>query len=121
MTADLRIFWDSFTVDIDTEIERVGTVVTQIFIDIIQIAVSVAADMSRANGTGSAMRTFAANLQHRERLITYGIEQVAESFSSKLVALRADALSYVRTSFIGRLMEGTYHAANIDFGTLKIA
>ncbi|KAH7406760.1 hypothetical protein DE146DRAFT_404176 [Phaeosphaeria sp. MPI-PUGE-AT-0046c] len=116
MTADLRTFWNSFTADVETEIERVGAVVTQTFTEIIQIAVSVAAGISRANDTGSGMRTFAANLQHRERLVSYGIEQVAEDSASKLLALRADAVAHVRTSFIGRLMEATYHAANIDFG-----
>lgn len=116
MAADLPNFWASFTVDVNTEIARVSGVVTQTFIDIIKTATSVAAAMSRADETGSAMRTFAVNLQHRERLINYGVEQVTEDFETKLSSLRDDALSFVRTSFIGRLMKNTYHAANMEHG-----
>ena len=116
MTADLPDFWTSFEVDVDAEVARVSAFVTQAFIDIIQIATSIGATMSRADETGSAMRTFAANLRHRERLISYGVKQVTDDFETKLSALRADTLSFVRTSFIGRLVENTYHAANMEHG-----
>jgi uncharacterized protein (DUF2252 family) len=45
-----------------------------------------------------------------------GIDQAMESFVSDLRSLRADTLTGARTAFIGKLMEATYHAANMEHG-----
>jgi hypothetical protein len=117
MTTDLSAVWDSFVIDLKTEIERVNTTAVQIYAKVLEIATSPAANASRAiSDTGSAVRTLASNLLHREHLTRYGIEQVTEAFQSKLYSLRTDTLSSVRTSSIGELMESTYHAANMEYG-----
>ncbi|KAF2026367.1 hypothetical protein EK21DRAFT_115930 [Setomelanomma holmii] len=117
MTTDLSAVWDSFAVDLDTGIERVNTAAVHIYAKVFEIAASPAENRSReTDDIGSAMRTLASNLLHREHLTRYGIEKVTETFESNLSSLRSDTLSSVRTALIGKLMEGTYHAANMDYG-----
>jgi hypothetical protein len=118
MKTDLSTIWNSFAGDLDTEIDRVTTATSRAFDKVLKIAASARANESRAaNNVGSGMRTFAANLLHREHLTRYGIEKATEAFASNLSSLRADALSSVRTAFVGQLMEPTYHAANMEYGT----
>jgi hypothetical protein len=117
MTSDLSAVWDSFATDLDVEIKRINTATSQTFTEVHRIASSARQNVSRAtNNTGSAMRTFASNLMHREHLTRSGVQLATETFESKLSSLRADALSSVRSAFIGRLMEDTYHAANMEYG-----
>ncbi|OAL53048.1 hypothetical protein IQ07DRAFT_533701 [Pyrenochaeta sp. DS3sAY3a] len=117
MTTDLSAVWDSFAVDIDTEIEGVNTAAEQTYAKLLEIAAPLAENRSMAiNEIGSAMRTFASNLLHRENLTHYGIEEALETFESNHASLRADTLSSVRTASIGTLMESTYHAAQMEYG-----
>jgi hypothetical protein len=114
---DLSIFWDRFAKDLDTEIERFNTAAIHVYARVLETATSLAANNSRAiKDVGSAMQTLASNLLLRESLTRYSIEQVMDTFKSRLSSLRVDTLSCVRTSFIGRLMEETYHAANMEYG-----
>jgi hypothetical protein len=117
MTGDLSAIWNGFASDLDDEIQRVNTATSQAFDKVLRIAASTRANKSEAtNETRSAMRTFASNLVHRNHLTRYGVEKATETFESKLSSLRADALSSVRTAFIGQIMEATYHAANMEYG-----
>lgn len=117
MTTDLSAVWDSFAVDIDTETESVNTAVVQTYAKVLEIAAPLAENRSIAiDDIGPAMRTFSSNLLHREHLTRYGIEQVLETFVSNHSSLRTDTLSSVRTASIGKLMESTYHAAQMEYG-----
>jgi hypothetical protein len=117
MTTDLSTVWDSFADNLDVEIECINTATDQIFARIIRLASSARGNETRAtHNNGSAMRTFVSNLIRREQLTRYGIDRANETFESKLSSLRTDALSSVRTAFIGGLMERTYHAANMEYG-----
>jgi hypothetical protein len=121
MTMDLSGVWDSFAVDLYAEIERINTTAVQVYAKILKTATSPALHNPRAtDGIGSAMRTLASNLLHRDHLTRYGIDQVTEAFESNLSSLRADTLSSVRTAFIGKLNEETYHAANMDYGRFAL-
>jgi hypothetical protein len=118
MKTDLSAVWNSFAGDLNIEIDRVTTATSRAFDKVLKIAASARANESRAaNNAGSDMRTFASNLLHREHLTRYGIEKATETFEASLSSLHADALSSVRTAFIGQLMESTYHAANMEYGT----
>jgi hypothetical protein len=122
MTTDLSAVWDSFASDLHTEIERFNTALFRTYASVLEMAALPAAHRSKANdSTGYAMRTLASNLLHREHLMRFGIKQVTETFESDLSCLGADTLSAVRTSFIGKLMENTYHAANIDYGKSTVS
>ncbi|KAH7071874.1 hypothetical protein BKA63DRAFT_492539 [Paraphoma chrysanthemicola] len=119
MATELSGVWDSFAVDIDTEVERANTAVMSVFAKVLERALSPAANRSPSANVdaGFAMRNLVSNLVHREDLTSYGIEQVMEIFGSNLASLRADTLSSVRTASIGKHMERTYHAANMEFGS----
>jgi hypothetical protein len=118
MKTDLSAVWNSFAGERNIEIDRVTTATSRAFDKVLKIAASARANESRAaNNAGSGMRTFASNLLHREHLTRYGIEKATETFEASLFSLRADALSSVRTAFVGQLMEPTYHAANMEYGT----
>jgi hypothetical protein len=117
MSTDLSAVWNSFASDLDDEIELVNITTSQIFERVLRLAVSTRTNETRVTrDTRSAMRTFAANLVHREHLTRYGIEKATETFESDLSSLRADVLSSVRTALIGQIMEATYHAANMEYG-----
>jgi hypothetical protein len=121
MTTDLCAIWDSFAFDLYTELERVNTMAVQVYARLLEIATSPTLHNSGATDRiGIAMRTLASNLLHREHLMRYGIDQATETFESNLSSLRGDVLSSVRTAFIGKLTEGTYHAANIDYGNCAL-
>ncbi|KAH7084158.1 hypothetical protein FB567DRAFT_528499 [Paraphoma chrysanthemicola] len=118
MAIDLTTVWDSFSVELATKIESFNDTTMQIYEKVLEGLSSPAANGSRAlQDCGSSIRTLASNLMHREHLTHRGIEEVTEAFDSKLSSLRADTLSSVRTAFIGKHMESTYHAANMEYGS----
>jgi hypothetical protein len=121
MTSDLGAVWDSFTVDLAVEVDRINTVMTETFDKIFRLAESARTNESRATKSiSSDIRTFASNLVHREHLTRYGIQQATDAFESNLSRLRSDTLSPVRTAFIGILMESKYYDANKEYGKLII-
>jgi hypothetical protein len=122
MTTDLSTVWDRFAVDLYAELEHVNTTAVQMYAKLLEIAASSALRNSGAtDDIGSAMRTLASNLLHREHLMRYSIDLVTETFESNISSLRADTLSSVRTAFIGKLIEGTYHAANMEYGNFALS
>lgn len=117
MKGDMSAVWDSFAVDLEAHLERINGAVVQAFDSILRIALSTGAnEPGAANNTRSAMRTLAATMHHRKDLTLYGIERAGESFHSELSSLHTDAFSSIRTAFLGKLMENTYHAANMEYG-----
>jgi hypothetical protein len=117
MNADLVDVWDSFVDALIIEIEGVDTVTSETFDIVREIASCIQKNESRgAKDTRAAVRTFASNLDRREHITQDAIVRATETFKDKLSSLRIDALSSVKTAFIGRLMENTYHAAIKDSG-----
>jgi hypothetical protein len=117
MKNDLSTVWDSFQVDLDAGLERVNATAAHTFNKVYKLASEGSRKESRrTDNARSAMRTLAGNILHRKDVMLYGLKQVSETFESKLRALRDDALSSVRNAFVGRLMEDTYHAANMEYG-----
>lgn len=117
MTADMSDVWNSFVIDLEAQLERLDGAIIQSFDDVFDIALAAGTrEPGAANNSRPAMQTFAANMRHRKDLTLYGIEQAVDSFHSNLTTLNSNAFSSVRTAFIGRLMERTYHAANIEYG-----
>jgi hypothetical protein len=116
MATDLPTVWSSFVLDLDTEIQRINTAAIETYARI-GSAASAAADRSRLrNDTRPAMRTFASNVSHRKHLMRGDISQAMETFEADLESLRIDTLSSAKTAFIGKLLEDTYHAANMEYG-----
>jgi hypothetical protein len=122
MTADMSDVWNSFVLDLEAQLERIDGAIIQSFDDVFDIALAAGTrEPGAASNTRPAMQTFAANMRHRKDLTLYGIEQAVDSFHSNLTSLKSDAFSSVRTAFIGRLMERTYHAANIEYGEFSLS
>lgn len=117
MNGDMSPVWHSFVVNLEAHLERINEAVAQAFSNARRIALSTCEnEPGAANNSRSAMRTLAATLHHREDRTLNGIEEENESFHSELSSLHTDAFSSIRTAFIGKLMETTYHAANMDHG-----
>lgn len=62
------------------------------------------------------IRTLTATLVHRQYLLLSEIEQIYEESGDSLLTLRRDALSGLRTSITGTLMEESYTACNLISG-----
>ncbi|KAF2462919.1 uncharacterized protein BDR25DRAFT_298822 [Lindgomyces ingoldianus] len=118
MKGDMSAVWDGFAVDLEAHLERINGAVVQTFGNALGVALSAGTNRpGAANNAWSALRTLANTLGHRKDLTLYGIEKASESFHSELLSLHTDAFSSIRTAFIGKLMENTYHAANMEYGS----
>jgi hypothetical protein len=115
MRGDMSAVWDSFKVDLEAHLQRFDGAVVSAFDNVVRVALTTDANVPGATND-TAMRTLAATLGHRKDLILYHIEKANESFDSELSSLHTNAFSSIRTAFIGRLLESTYHAANMDYG-----
>jgi hypothetical protein len=121
MKDDLSSIWVIFANGLEVKLDQVNSSVDQAFGNVLKVAMSTVANESRAtNDTRSAMRTVADILRHRKDLTFYGIEKAIDGFHSELSSLQTDTLSSIRTAFIGRLVENTYHAANMEYGKLAL-
>ena len=60
-----------------------------------------------------------ATLRHRETLLLSSVETIIEDFQVKMSSVHTDALSPIRTSIVGQLMEGTYDEANREYGMFQ--
>lgn len=117
MQGDMSTVWDSFAVDLEAHLDQINGLVVQAFDNVLRVVLSTGANEPvAANNTRSVMRTLAGTLRHRKDLTLYGIEEAGDSFYSELSSLHTDAFSSIRTAIIGRLMENTYHAANMEYG-----
>lgn len=114
---DMSLVWDSFEVDVGAQLERINEAVTQGFDNIRKIALSTYENEPGATkNSQSAMQTLVGVLRRRQHVTLCGIVKASEDFDSNLYSLYTDAFKHIRTAFIGKLMEGTYHAANLEYG-----
>lgn len=110
--------WDNFLSNIEAHFKQLNDAVVRALGNVLKVASSTCTnEVVTTDNTRSAMRTFAATLRHRKDLILYGIETAIESFHSELSSLHTDTFSSARTAFIGKIMEDSYHAANMEYGT----
>jgi hypothetical protein len=116
MAADLSAVWNDFAWNLDEEIQFVKTAAIRTYAKL-KSAALIAADKSGSmDDMTPVMCTFASNISHREHLLRDGIDRAIETFKADLDSLRTDTLSSAKSAFIGRLMENTYHAANMEYG-----
>ena len=114
MKDNMSPVWDSFAVDLKADLQQINGAVIQAFDNGIRFVSAI--EPCEANNNRSAMRALAATLHHRKDLVLYSIEKANESFQYELCSLRTDAFSSIRTAFIGKIMEDTYHSANMEYG-----
>lgn len=117
---DMSIVWNSFALDLTTHLENIDAPFRQGLDESLAMALSASTSEPGTNSTGSAMRSLAVILQHRRELTVHGIEQAIEAFHDELNSLHRDAFRSARTTFVGQLMETSYHAANMEYGTPAI-
>ncbi|WYZ40676.1 hypothetical protein EsH8_IV_001017 [Colletotrichum jinshuiense] len=53
----------------------------------------------------------------QKEIILWGVEEACNKFEGGLSTLRIDALTGIRTSLIGKAMESSYRACNLESGT----
>jgi hypothetical protein len=117
MTIDLSEVWSTFNADLSQKLVEINNSIDDSFNKVLEVALSAAAAQPRTeDNTSSAMRSIATILQHRKDLTYHGIEDAIAVFFARFSSLRTDTLASTQTTFIGMLMEGTYTAANMDFG-----
>lgn len=111
MNGDMIEVWDSFMVDLNVHLDCLNASIKQAFDDSLGIACSI-----EANNTRLTLQTLAATLHHRKELALDAIDLARECFHQDIATFHTDAFSSIRTAFIGKLLEGTYHAANMEYG-----
>ncbi|KAJ4363420.1 hypothetical protein N0V83_009713 [Neocucurbitaria cava] len=123
MKDDMSTVWDSFEHDLQAHLDQLKQLVLEAFTKVLTIALATAGDANAPTASTdnttqrSAMRILAATLLHRADIVLHGLEKAQDTFfSSSLSSLHTDIFSSVRTAFIGKLMETTYHAANMEYG-----
>jgi hypothetical protein len=62
------------------------------------------------------VRILTATLRHRHNLAAYAVDDAYVAAKTQLATLCADAMSPVRTSIFGQLMEPAYRGCNMEFG-----
>lgn len=116
MKNDMFAIWTDFADDLETKLEMTNRSVDRAFSKAVETALSTYANNLAAESTRNAMRTITGILRHRKDLAVHGIEQAIDNFFSDLSTLHTNMFSFIRTAFIGRLMENTYHAASMEYG-----
>ncbi|KAH6642927.1 hypothetical protein C7974DRAFT_301862 [Boeremia exigua] len=112
MKSDMIDIWSDFAADNDDHLQDSLDKLGEDFEDVVSVDRSELGIKSR-----SVARVLHGILDHRKDLVLYGIEDAIEEYRRGLRYLETDALAPVRTSFMGKLMEDTYHAANMEYGT----
>jgi hypothetical protein len=117
MIVDMSAVWKSFVVGLQVQLDQANAPVIQAFDTLLSITSPAATGWSDSpRHVQSTMQTLNAVLLHRKDLVLHGIEQVIEKFRKDLIFLHDDAFTPITTSFIGKLMHDTYHAANMEHG-----
>ncbi|KAF2638819.1 hypothetical protein P280DRAFT_404207 [Massarina eburnea CBS 473.64] len=117
MFNDMESIWNAFTTHLLKSIEQAKTFVETSFQNAICKVVAAFTARSFTEHRRS-LQLLAATLHRRKSMILRHIESFTEnSVNADLSALRTDAFSFIRTAFVGQLMEDTYHAANMDCGS----
>ncbi|PVH91907.1 hypothetical protein DM02DRAFT_544867, partial [Periconia macrospinosa] len=116
MVAEMMPKWNDFASNNDSALAQTQRSVRSSF----TTAVDIALGKVHTNHSREMQSTFlplVEILRKRQRLSVHGVEYAIDEFiNTSLERLRTDALSSVRTAYIGKLMERTYHAANLDYG-----
>ncbi|CAI6334688.1 unnamed protein product [Periconia digitata] len=117
MVDDMTPEWDKFSKLINETLDEIKGFVKESFTTAISEA-PTRAQMFNSRGMQSTSSPLVHTLRHRQRLAMRGIENIIDDFmDERLGRLRTDALSPVHTAFIGELMNGSYHAANMESGS----
>jgi hypothetical protein len=116
MADAMEPIWDSFADDLDIHLDRTNEAIVDTFATVLRITSRNANPNIR-----SALRTFTAVLKHRRDLARAGVEQLFENLEADFSSFQSDALSPVQTAYIGKLMQETYHAANMQHGKTSLS
>ncbi|KAF2240355.1 hypothetical protein BU26DRAFT_442855 [Trematosphaeria pertusa] len=122
MADDMSIIWSALVTDINNRLDLLKDWIALKLQAVTTLVVSADCDLTdeitagARNKTYSALHTLTATLRHRQDLMLYGIEDAIEDFRTQLSNLRTDALAPIRSAFIGKLMDDTYQAAQMEHG-----
>ncbi|EDU46388.1 conserved hypothetical protein [Pyrenophora tritici-repentis Pt-1C-BFP] len=118
MKTDMVNVWTNLALDLEVRVQDLLGAIADAFENVLGIVSSQdEADSNVANIPRPVVQTLFETLNHRKDLALYGTEDAIEEFHDKLLELKTDALAPVQTAFIGRYMQDTYHAANMEYGS----
>ncbi|KAF2740486.1 hypothetical protein EJ04DRAFT_559010 [Polyplosphaeria fusca] len=110
MKTDLSDRWDDFSGDAELYLDGVTERVKDVFDGMLEATTG-------ASNARHALQILARNLRRRKAILTDTLSIANEDFQAKLTAIKTDAVSPVRTSIIGQLIEPSYRNANMEYGT----
>lgn len=117
MQGLMKNAWSQFAVDGESHLQLVLEAVEYAFESVLRLSVpGIRVGSGVENTSPSVLRPLNEMLSYRKDLALHAIEDAIDEFRQKLFFVKMNALAPVRTAFIGRLMEDTYHAANLEYG-----
>ncbi|KAI0546704.1 hypothetical protein F4679DRAFT_403678 [Xylaria curta] len=111
MTNDLNTPWDQLQMSLEQRGEDIIESIDDLF-DSVDEFLDTELDESP-----EVASTLSSTLLSQQRVLTADIETILNDLQDDLRTLRTDALSSIRTSFIGQAMESAYTSARMESGT----
>ncbi|GAW21284.1 hypothetical protein ANO14919_108030 [Xylariales sp. No.14919] len=111
MTNDLSPPWEQVQISLDQQGEEATEFIDDIFEEADEFL------DTELNTSPDTALTIASTLSSQKRILEADIETILNDFQGHLRTLRTDALSGIRTSFIGKAMENAYESASHESGT----
>ncbi|KAF1845874.1 uncharacterized protein K460DRAFT_366720 [Cucurbitaria berberidis CBS 394.84] len=113
MKSDVQAIWMILRDETQSHLIGIQEFIVQSFADMIN---STTPSGNMDDSTRTTLETLTGTLRHRQGLLDYAIENALEDVYMELSTLRINALSSVRTSIIGQLIDDSYHNANMQYG-----
>ncbi|KAI1307550.1 hypothetical protein F5Y03DRAFT_405608 [Xylaria venustula] len=110
MTDDLNPPWEQLQMTLDQKAEEIESFIDQVFDEAEEFLDNELDDFPET------ARPIASTLVSKKRVIEADIQAILDSLQGDLRTLQADALSSIRTSFIGKAMEKAYENARRESG-----
>ncbi|RWA11880.1 hypothetical protein EKO27_g3224 [Xylaria grammica] len=111
MTTDLSPPWEQVQISLDQQGEEATEFIDDIFEEADEFL------DTELNTSPDTALTIASTLSSQKRILEADIETILNDLQGHLRTLRTDALSGIRTSFIGKAMENAYENASHESGT----
>ncbi|KAF2710421.1 hypothetical protein K504DRAFT_405554 [Pleomassaria siparia CBS 279.74] len=114
MKEDLYSQWVNLERSLPAYLEQTNVFIESCFIRVINTLKKIP---NADDGARAGIRTLIATFRHRRHLLSYDFENITDDFRAQISAVQTDALSPIRTSIIGTLMENKYKRANREYGS----
>ncbi|KAI1423392.1 hypothetical protein F5Y12DRAFT_757515 [Xylaria sp. FL1777] len=111
MTDDLQPPWEELQSSLDQQSEDIVEFIQNVFEEVDEILATELDDFP------DTTLPIVSTLSSQKRVLEADIETILDDLRGDMRTLRTDALSSIRTSFIGKAMENAYKNASCESGT----